>query len=106
MSNATTGKTVKFTLDPNTPLSADDKAALARLAVMSDSEIDFSDIPRSQADAEWTRPGVPLSVENKRQVTLRLDADVLDYFRHAGSRYQTRINQVLRAYMQAHLGKR
>lgn len=106
MSNATTGKTVRFTLDPNTPLSADDKAALARLAVMSDSEIDFSDIPRSPADAEWTRPGVPLSAENKRQITLRLDADVLDYFRHAGSRYQTRINQVLRAYMQAHLGKR
>jgi uncharacterized protein (DUF4415 family) len=105
MSNPTTGKTVKFTLDADTPLSVDEQATLARLAAMPDSEIDFSDIPRSFPDAEWTRPGVPFSTENKRQVTLRLDADVLDYFRHAGTRYQTRINQVLRAYMQAHTGK-
>jgi uncharacterized protein (DUF4415 family) len=68
---------------------------------MADSEIDFSDVPPSPADAEWTRPGVP-PTENKQQVTLRLDADVLDYFRQSGRRYQTRINQVLRTYMQAH----
>ena len=105
MSNPTTGKTVRFTLDPNAPLSADEEAALARLAAMPDSEIDFSDIPRSPADVEWTRPGIPFSTENKQQVTLRLDADVLSYFRHSGTRYQTRINQVLRTYMQAHTGK-
>lgn len=106
MNETTTGKTVRFTLAPNTPLSEDAKARLARLAAMPDSEIDFSDIPRSPADAEWTRPGIPFSTENKRQVTLRLDADVLDFFRHTGTRYQTRINQVLRTYMQAHVTKR
>ena len=105
MSNVTTGKTVRFTLDPNTPLSAEAKERLAHLASMKDEDIDFSDIPPSPADAEWTRPGIPLSTENKQQVTLRLDADVLSYFRHGGSRYQTRINQVLRTYMQAHTGK-
>lgn len=104
MNDTSTGKTIRFTLDPNTPLSADEEAALARLAAMPDSAIDFSDIPRSLADAEWTRPGVP-PTENKQQVTLRLDADVLDYFRQSGRRYQTRINQVLRTYMQAHTGK-
>ena len=106
MSNPTTGKTVRFTLDPNTPLSEEAKARMARLSAMPDSEIDFSDIPRSPADAEWTRPGIPFSAENKQQVTLRLDADVLSYFRDSGARYQTRINQVLRTYMQAHMGKR
>lgn len=106
MNETTTGKTVRFTLAPNTPLSEDAKARLARLAAMPDSEIDFSDIPRSPADAEWTRPGIPFSAENKRQITLRLDADVLDFFRHTGTRYQTRINQVLRTYMQAHVTKR
>mgnify|MGYP002137120532 CR=1 FL=1 len=106
MNETTTGKTVRFTLAPNTPLSEDAKARLARLAAMPDSEIDFSDIPRSPADAEWTRPGIPFSAENKRQVTLRLDTDVLDFFRHTGTRYQTRINQVLRTYMQAHVTKR
>ncbi len=106
MSNPTTGKTVRFTVDPNTPLSEEAEARLAGLAAMPDSEIDFSDIPRSPPDAEWTRPGIPFLTENKRQVTLRLDADVLDYFRHTGTRYQTRINQVLRTYMQAHEAKR
>jgi uncharacterized protein (DUF4415 family) len=105
MSNATTGKTVRFTLDPADPpkMSGETKA---RLLAMKDEDIDCSDIPRSPSDAEWTRPGVPFSAENKRQITLRLDADVLDYFRHTGTRYQTRINQVLRTYMQAHAAKR
>ena len=103
MSNATTGKTVRFSLDSNTPLSAKETA---QLAALRDRPIDFSDIPPSPADAEWTRPGIPFSGANKQQVTLRLDRDVLDYFRSAGKRYQTRINGVLRAYMQAHEGKR
>lgn len=101
MNDRNTGKTVRFTLAPNAPLSEEAKARLARLAAMPDSEIDFSDIPRSPPDAEWTRPGIPFTTENKCQVTLRLDADVLDYFRHTGKRYQTRINSVLRAYMHA-----
>lgn len=44
--------------------------------------------------------------KGKAQVTLRLDRDVLVFFRYEGVRYQTRINNVLRAYMQAHEGKR
>ena len=67
MSDATTGKTVRFTLDPHAPLSAEEKAQLAALAAMSDSEIDFSDIPPSPADAKWRRPGILLSTENKSQ---------------------------------------
>ncbi len=103
MNNATTGKTVRFTLDPaNPPKPKMSKETKARLAALKDEDIDFSDIPPSPADAEWTRPGIPFSTENKRQVTLRLDADVLDYFRHSGTRYQTRINRVLRTYVQAH----
>jgi len=98
MNNTTTGKTVRFTLNPDTPLSADE---LAMLAALKDRPIDFSDIPASPHDAEWTRPGA-LIPDTKQQVTLRLDRDVLDYFRHTGKRYQTRINSVLRAYMHAH----
>jgi uncharacterized protein (DUF4415 family) len=104
MNKATTGKTktVSFTLAANTPLSAQDQAQLAHLKSRA---INFRDLPPSPADAVWTRPGVPFTGENKRQITLRLDVDVLDYFRHAGKRYQTRINNVLRAYMQAHESK-
>jgi len=39
--------------------------------------------------------------ENKQVVTLRLDADVLAFFRKHGRRYQTQMNAVLRAYMEA-----
>lgn len=105
MSNATTGKTVRFTLDLANPPRMSEETK-ARLTAMKDEDIDFSDIPRSPPDAEWTRPGIPFSTANKQQVTLRLDADVLDYFRQTGTRYQTRINQVLRTYMQAHAAKK
>ncbi len=37
----------------------------------------------------------------KAAISLRLDADILDWFRTQGPGYQTRINAVLRAYMQA-----
>ena len=103
MKSSNTGKIVKFTLDPSKPLTAEQLAQLAQLKVRP---IDLSDIPASLAGAEWTRPGVPITAENKRQITLRLDADVLTYFQHAGKRYQTRINNVLRAYMHAHELKR
>ena len=49
-----------------------------------------------------TRPGALIPAENKQQVTLRLDADVLDFFKETGKRYQSRINAALREYMAAH----
>lgn len=108
MSKPTTGKIVKFTLDAAHPpkLRKETRARLAELAAMPDSAIDTSDIPPSPPDAEWTRPGIPFSSENKRQITLRLDADVVDFFRDTGKRYQTRINSVLREYVRAHMQKR
>lgn len=41
----------------------------------------------------------------KRAVAIRLDADVLDFFKAAGRGYQTRMNAVLRSYMLAKQGK-
>jgi uncharacterized protein (DUF4415 family) len=38
--------------------------------------------------------------ENKRQVTMRLDADILDYFRKQGRGWQGRMNAVLRAFVE------
>jgi uncharacterized protein (DUF4415 family) len=38
----------------------------------------------------------------KAQITLRIDTDVLEWFRGRGAGYQSRINAVLRAYKQAH----
>jgi uncharacterized protein (DUF4415 family) len=49
----------------------------------------------------WRRVSDLVPDENKQQVTLRLDADLLAYFKSTGKRYQSRINAVLRAYMLA-----
>ena len=38
----------------------------------------------------------------KSQVTIRMDADVLDWFKHHAAKYQTLINQVCREYMNQH----
>lgn len=42
-----------------------------------------------------------LNIPGKRVVTIRLDADVLDWFKRQGRGYQTRINKLLRSYMEA-----
>ena len=40
--------------------------------------------------------------EKKKQVTLRIDPDVIEYFRKQGKGYQSMINAVLRKYVEAH----
>lgn len=71
---------------------------------MDDEDIDFSDIPEVTPEMfarVVARRGLK-PVETKKQVTLRLDADVLEWFRAQGRGYQTKINALLRAYMDAH----
>ncbi len=98
MSAKTTGH-VRFTLNPKRPPTMTKKAR-ARLAALTDEHIDFTDIPATHG-VNWKRPGALIPEGNKRQITLRIDADVLSYFRTTGKRYQTRMNEVLRAYMDA-----
>lgn len=51
--------------------------------------------------ARFWRNAMVLVPGGKKQVTLRLDNDVLDFFKRGGRGYQTRINRVLRAFVQA-----
>ncbi len=94
--------TVKLTLDPNNPppLTAEQRAELAAIAMKPDETIDYSDAPEL-TNAFWQAANKPIP-EHKAQITLRLDSDVLDFFRNTGKRYQTRINAVLRAYVDSH----
>lgn len=62
-----------------------------------DSEIDFSDIPEVMDWSNAIRGKFYRPV--KRHVTLRLDADILEWFKHNHSKYQTAINKVLRDYV-------
>lgn len=58
--------------------------------------------------AEWDAPEVRSAAPNskvillKQIVTIRLDIDMLDWFKSSGPGYQTRINQILRQYMAEH----
>jgi uncharacterized protein (DUF4415 family) len=93
---------VKFRLDPKGKLTTKQLKRLAAIAAMPDSKIDYSDISESSGALRWTKPGALVPSENKQQITLRLDADVLSFFRETGTRYQSRINAALREYMKAH----
>jgi uncharacterized protein (DUF4415 family) len=69
-----------------------------RIDAMRDEDIDYSDIPKQGADffknaIHWPGP--------KKQITLRVDPDVLTFFRKHGRGYQTTMNAVLRKYMEA-----
>ena len=49
---------------------------------------------------DWTEEPLPLP-RGKKLISLRLDADVVEYFQGGGKGYQTRMNAVLRAWMEA-----
>ena len=83
--------TVKFKLDPKKPLNAAQRKRLVAVAAMPDAEINYSDIPRQTQPVQWTRPSALIPAENKQQITLRLDADVVSFFKRTGKRYQSRI---------------
>lgn len=55
-----------------------------------------------ELDEAWFAKAKLVLPENKLLTSLRLDPDVLAWFRSHGKGYQTRINAVLRAYMKAH----
>ena len=70
-----------------------------RVDTMPDEEIDTSDIPPLDeeffANAQFRLP------KRKVPITIRLDADVLTWFKSLGKGYQTHINAVLRSYVEA-----
>ncbi|MBL8673017.1 MAG: BrnA antitoxin family protein [Alphaproteobacteria bacterium] len=74
-------------------LDARSEAQLTRAAVAD------ADNPPLDA-AFWARAQV-VQPAAKRAVSLRIDGDVLDWFRSRGRGYQTRINAVLRSYVAA-----
>ena len=84
---------------PGTPLTEEQKRRLEVLAKRPDSEIDTSDAP-VLSDSAWKnavrgRFYRPI----KQAVSLRLDADVVEWLKKDGDGYQTRANQMLRERM-------
>lgn len=92
--------TAKRTRKPNRPSVG--RADLARLRRTTEVEIAATspaELRRLPADF-WTAAELVPPVL-KEPISLRVDTDVLEWFRAQGPRYQSRMNAVLRAYMQA-----
>ncbi len=90
------GRIVRMKLEDIPPISEE---RLREIEAIPDDQIDTSDIP------EWTEEEFANAVwhsgHGKQQVTVRLDRDVLAFFKQGGRGYQTRINAALRAFMEA-----
>ncbi len=92
-------KMVSYTLETLPGLTEADIASLKALAARPDSEIDFSDIPEL-TDEEWKKAERGHFYRPvKRQITARVDADVLAWLKSQGKGYQSRINAILRREM-------
>lgn len=75
-----------------------------RLATVKDKDIDFSEIPELN-DAFFRNARLVLpSKSGKAPVTLRMDRDVLNWFKAQGKGHLTRMNAVLRAYVASQRG--
>jgi uncharacterized protein (DUF4415 family) len=67
------------------------------LKAMKDSDIDYSDIPKTDRHF-WAQAKIVMPPA-KTHLSLRLDEDVVEWFKRQGAGYQTRMNAVLRAYV-------
>ena len=77
----------------------------SRADALTDEEIEAA--VRDDPDAvpimdseEWFKDAVIVEPLRKRPISIRIDEDVLDWFRENNQHYQTKINAVLRSYME------
>jgi len=80
----------RYRLDPKKPR----KLTPTEARRLDATPIDYSDIPEL-TDESFTKAPV------KKQLTIRLDADVLNWLKRNGRGYQTRINRILRVVMES-----
>jgi uncharacterized protein (DUF4415 family) len=78
------------------------KSDYRRLRRMTDGEIAKAakrDKDAARLDIDWSGAEVVIP-EAKRAISIRLDGDIVEFFKRTGPGYQTKINAVLRAYVQ------
>jgi len=98
-------KIIRYTVDLNNPppLSEEVLAEIAALKAQPDREIDTSDIPELTEKFWQNAVPNPYFRPVKRQLTLRIDADLIEWFKRKSADqrgYQTRINRALRDYVE------
>jgi uncharacterized protein (DUF4415 family) len=98
-------KTKRVSQTQETPPALTDaqRAHLAELAALPDETIDTGDIPELSGEAWAAGARGRFYRPVKRQITARVDADVLDWLKSQGRGYQGRLNAILRREMLASL---
>ena len=74
---------------------------IVKLAAMVEGDIDLSDLPASTAKAWKNAERGQFYRPIKKQLTVRIDADVLAWLKAEGRGYQSRLNEILRTAMVA-----
>jgi uncharacterized protein (DUF4415 family) len=99
------GNIVRYTIEEIREMIArgEDRTDMAKVLATTEAEIEAQSI--EDGDDFFTEGwedrvimGLP---PRKTAVNLRIDADVLDWFKQTGKGYQTRINSVLRAFVES-----
>jgi uncharacterized protein (DUF4415 family) len=98
-------KTVSYSQETLPPLTSEQRSNLKALTARPDSEIDYSDIPPLTEELWIKAARGRFYKPTKRQITARVDADVLEWLKSGGKGYQSRINAILRREMLASLKK-
>lgn len=79
----------------------EDQTDWARVDAMTEEELEASIDKEEEGEFDWStaQVGIP---PPKQQLTVRFDRDVIAWFKAQGRGYQTRMNAVLRSYVEAH----
>jgi uncharacterized protein (DUF4415 family) len=104
MSGGTTGSTSKRKTKRRAKRTKEPRTDWKRLRAMTDADVHagvLGDPDIRPTDAAFWKDAQVVMPSRKEVVTMRLDADLLTWFRRERG-YQTRINAILRAYMRAH----
>jgi uncharacterized protein (DUF4415 family) len=73
---------------------------LKKLSEMSDDKIDYSEIPELKNEF-WKNASIEFP-KKKKAVSIRLDPEIVIWYKSQYKEYQTAINAVLKSYMKAH----
>ncbi len=73
---------------------------IKELKALEQKAIDYSDVP--ETDAEFWSKAQVVYPEKKQLITIRLDPNVVAWFKEKGPRYQSKINEVLKSYIRTH----
>lgn len=102
------GNIVSYTADEIDEMlrNGEDLTDWERVKALTDEEIEASIDEDDEGTILWeTAIPVSFNLSGKKQLTIRLDEDILNWFKAQGSGYQTRINAVLRSFVETQTAK-